>query len=356
MKSKILLLLTAPVLVIIICSIVIYFSAHKLVGEPTSAPETLPQNVLEEPQNGSDAANEVKRLLLDVINASDVKIDFSPSVNAELTDSSLSEKQNKLLSFAVGKTGSAIAEDFYGTESYSSGYGKKPVLTEELLPRDNTAVGFEKTEGGDYAYSYSFNDAHTLLFGSEDEKMLAGIKARCAEFASVQSDAITAENGVSEVKITADPLTGRIKEITEDRSYVIKINDAEKAFSASFTLHAAGKFTVTFAGIAIEQDEIRIHGNGYDNLSITANVDENASQDDFSVVFVSSDPSVCTVDENGTVEAVKISDKPVTVTVTLTYLGKTYSDKCLVYVEPDDNPLFGGSGRIGSKINGKEDA
>ena len=52
----------------------------------------------------------------------------------------------------------------------------------------------------------------------------------------------------------------------------------------------------------------------------------------FTVEFISSDESIATVDEIGMVEAVKVSDEPVTVTVKLHYRGKVYEDTCLVHV------------------------
>ena len=164
-----------------------------------------------------------------------------------------------------------------------------------------------------------------------------------------------AESGTVTVKVTADPKTGRVKAIEKQRLFTVHITadggDGEP-LEITVQIKAAGRFEIAFAGISITQDVIKIHGNGYDNLSITANVDENASQDEFSLEFISSDTSVCTVDKNGTVEAVKTSDKPVTVTVTLKYLGKTYTDSCLVYVTDEKDAKLSAAGAIRMSNNG----
>ena len=52
----------------------------------------------------------------------------------------------------------------------------------------------------------------------------------------------------------------------------------------------------------------------------------------YSVRFISSDESIATVDEMGYVKGVKASEKPVTITVELEYLGEKFTDECTVYV------------------------
>ena len=69
-------------------------------------------------------------------------------------------------------------------------------------------------------------------------------------------------------------------------------------------------------------------------LSVNA-VIENDS--DYKVSFTSSDSSVVTVDEMGYIKGIKSSNSPVTITVTLEYLGEKFTDECTVNVTENDN-------------------
>ena len=56
LKSKLLLLIGSPVIVIFICSIVICVSAKRLENEPTGEPSTAEQNVLSNPSDNASAS------------------------------------------------------------------------------------------------------------------------------------------------------------------------------------------------------------------------------------------------------------------------------------------------------------
>lgn len=353
-KSKILLLIGAPIIVILICSIVICVSAKKLESEPTDEPSTAEQNVLSEPYDKSSAAEAARSLINGVITADDVKIGFTPSVEVELKESNLPEKREKLLSYAVSKTGERLSNEFFDSEKYSASYGKPNVLENGLFPANGSEAEFTESEDGEYIYTFAPSEQNGGLFANDDKNMLAGIAAACKEFLTDADFKTEAESGTAAVKVTADPKTGRAKTIEKQRLFTVHITadgGDGKTLAVTVVIKASCKFDIAFAGISIGQDIIKIHGNGYDNLSIAANVDEDASPDDFSVKFTSSDTSICTVDENGTVEAVKTSDKPVTVTVTLNYLGKTYTDSCIVYVTDEKDAKLSAAGAVRPSVN-----
>lgn len=355
LKSKLLLLIGSPVIVIFICSIVICVSAKRLENEPTGEPSTAEQNVLSNPSDNASAAAAVRSLIDGVITADDVKVGFTPSVEIELKKSNLPEKRAKLLSYAVSKTGERLSNEFFDSEKYSSSYGKPNTLESGLFPSDTSEAEFTESENGEYIYTFTPSEQNGGLFADDDKNMLAGIDEACKEFLPDADFKTEAESGTVTVKVTADPKTGRVKAIEKQRLFTVHITaDGVNGEPLEITVQikASGRFEIAFAGISITQDVIKIHGNGYDNLSITANVDENASQDEFSLEFISSDTSVCTVDKNGTVEAVKTSDKPVTVTVTLKYLGKTYTDSCLVYVTDEKDAKLSAAGAIRMSNNG----
>ncbi len=350
MKAMVAILIGSPLLVILICSIAITITAKNLEEDTTAEAVETVEYALAEPAEGESAdENDVIKLIDTVLNADDVKLSFVPGVNATLTDCSLDDSKKNLLSFAVGKTGSNISGEFFDSERYSSTYGYNTILTNAIYPKDNTEITFEKNDNDEFIYTYIPEEAFSGLFVAEDAKMLSDTVASCAKFLSADTSSfVTSEKDV-QMRVKADGVTGKIKEIAKVRTYVINYT-GDDGLTFTVELAATGTFNITFAGIEIEQDTITIHDNGYDNLTITANVDENAAQDEFSVEFVSSDPSVCTVDENGTVEAVKESDTPVTITITLKYLGETYTDSCLVYVTNDETKTATSSAFIGLNL------
>ena len=105
----------------------------------------------------------------------------------------------------------------------------------------------------------------------------------------------------------------------------------------AFDCTLTSRYDIAWAGITIGQSRISLDKTGYQALNLTVNKAADAPADSYSLTFVSSDESIATVDEQGVVEAVALSDKKVTVTATLEYLGKTYTDSCevLVIIQPE---------------------
>ncbi len=354
-KSSVILVVALPILVIVLCSFAVSVSVHRMESEPTTELTTeAVQYVIEEPSEDNAALSEVNELLDNIMKSDDVKIDYSPSVSASLKSSSLPEKENRLVTYAVEKTGSTLSGEYYDGSLHSTPYGGTPAPADGIYPADNGTVEFEKTDDSKFIYKYTPAKTAGGIFAEEDEKMIAGITEKYGEFLSIPTSSIKTETSSNEVTLKANPETGKAEEITVSRIYTISFDGSDTIPSFTAEINASAKFTVTFAGVSIEQKIISLHENGYEDLKITANVDENAAQDEFSLVFTSSDPSVCTVNENGTVEAVKISDSPVTVTATLTYLGKTYTDTCTVIVAEDGNKLLSSAGSMNIMLNGKE--
>ncbi len=355
MKSSLILVIVSPVIVIILCSAAIVLSVQKIEAEPTTEITTEPiQYVIDEPSEDNQAAAEIKELLDDIIKSDDVRIQYSPSVSAEMKSSSLPEGENRLVTYAVGKTGSALGSEYYDSSLHSTAYGDTPSLSDGIYPAADSSPSFEKTDDEKFVYKYTPAKSDGGMFAAEDEKMRSELSERYGEFLSVSADGIKTVLTDAEVTLKANPKTGKAEEITLTRIFTVTFDGSDTAAAFEAEINASAKFTVTFAGISIEQSLVTLHGNGYEDLQITANVDENAAQDEFTLVFTSSDPSVCTVNENGTVEAVRISDTPVTVTATLTYLGKTYTDTCTVIVAEDGNKLLSSSGAMNIMHNGKE--
>lgn len=350
MKAKVAMLICIPLIVIVICSAVIVVTVHKMEDTPDSTkPQPTAQPVMAAPKSEADASVQANELLSSILNTTDAQTVCSTSVSVDIVNSNLTESRKHLLDFATEKMGGAIAGGFYNDGNYSSAYGSANKLTDGILPAKNAKVAFTEEEDGTFSYLFPTAEGFDGLFAPSDETMAGCVAEKIKEYFSADECYAKVNKDTAWVSLTADPMTGKLTSVAKIRNFTAEVSFRIKGgettkITAQITV--TGTIDVSFAGIEIEQDIIEIHKNGYKELAVKANVDENASQEDFSVSFVSSDPSVCTVSDNGMIEAVSVSDSPVTVTVTLVYLGKTYTDSCLVYVTESGNTLTAINGML----------
>ncbi len=103
--------------------------------------------------------------------------------------------------------------------------------------------------------------------------------------------------------------------------------------SIEFTYKVTEHFDYYYAGISFTNQSLRLDVGEEAVLSVNAVMEDDS---DYQVKFISTDESVIVVDEMGYVTALKESEEPVYVTVTLCYMGKIFTDKCPVYVNGED--------------------
>lgn len=103
--------------------------------------------------------------------------------------------------------------------------------------------------------------------------------------------------------------------------------------SIEFTYKVTEHFDYYYAGISFTNQPLRLDVGEEAVLSVNAVMEDDS---DYQVKFISTDESVVVVDEMGYVTALKESEEPVYVTVTLCYMGKIFTDKCPVYVNGED--------------------
>ena len=151
------------------------------------------------------------------------------------------------------------------------------------------------------------------------------------------------EAAVKELKVFAkvNRLTDEIQFINFEKTYAVS---ADVSFAAELEVFGSKKidfdYKVTerceyrYAGISFAQASVTVAPGEETALTVAA-VIENDSE--YTVTFTSSDESVATIDEMGYVKGIKLSDTPVTITVTLEYLGETFTDECTVIISDDDN-------------------
>ena len=138
--------------------------------------------------------------------------------------------------------------------------------------------------------------------------------------------------------LTADAENGKMISFTIDRIYNYSSNIAFKNSLSdigttpfSMKVRFSESYNFSYAGIEIGEDTMTLNVGDYTTLTVTPFVEANLQEDEYSLSFTSDDKYL-TVDENGQITAKENCDKPISVRVTLEYLGKTFSDECRVYV------------------------
>lgn len=100
----------------------------------------------------------------------------------------------------------------------------------------------------------------------------------------------------------------------------------------SFNMSVEEKYSYTWAGADITKNEIKLKLNEEEALPLNVTLSDKAAKGDYVISFRSEDDKTVSVDADGNIKGLALSDKPVTVSVTFEYLGETYTDSCEVYV------------------------
>ena len=158
-------------------------------------------------------------------------------------------------------------------------------------------------------------------------------------------DAVKADCKISDFEAVPESITINVKVNRENdqiqyinviRSYAVTL-DVEFVKNAaifcekliSFVYTVTDTYEYSYAGISFVEDEVAIeHGEEY-MLNVNAIIDDS----EYTVEFSSSDDDIASIDEMGYVKGLKNSPQPTIITVKLNYLGETFTDTCVVYVD-----------------------
>lgn len=342
LKTKIVMLVGTPLIVIIICSVVIYYAAQSIVENEvfTDAPEIVEYEGTDTAQN---AVPVLENLFNEAVNSGTVK--YHHTENVRISDVAVGNDESNaplrnIIDYISGSISDGINGKLY-TET-NVDYGKKITVsgntafraegceysTEQPEEEGMLDVIFDTEKPSEKvaaAFADDMTDADSIL---DEYKDVFDIVSKYSELASLHQTA----------RINAEK--GQIVNARSERKYNVRLKVKFKGsfeelgtqlISFTYTVNENHEFT--FAGIKIEQKELRIHKSGYENLTITANVSSEAAPEDFKLTYKTTAASIASVDENGMVEAQgKESADPVKITATLEYLGNTYEDDILVYV------------------------
>ena len=214
---------------------------------------------------------------------------------------------------------------------------------EEGNPVYDSSTG-ELVDSDYYFISFSVNPespkAAELFCSYEDKSVSDKFVSEIASVCSVKKT--SAEPSAFTVKAKVNRITDEIDYIIFEKAYTVKVDvtfkDKLEIFGADeieLEYKAEKKYEYSYAGISFAQTSVTVEPGSETALSVNAVIEDDS---EYKVTFSSSDESVATVDEMGYVKGIEASCVPVTVTVTLEYLGARFTDECTVIVNDDKNP------------------
>lgn len=192
-----------------------------------------------------------------------------------------------------------------------------------------------------YLNENAFSDSTVSKLFQLDEEQTIAEKFKADLAGKCEIDSCDAK--VKELKIFAkvNRLTDEILYVNFEKTYAISAdvtfkNELEVFGSKKleFDYKVCEKYEYHYAGISFAQNSVTVAPGDETALTVAAVIENNS---DYAVTFTSSDESVATVDEMGYVKGIANSDKPVTITVTLEYLGETFTDECTVIVNDNES-------------------
>ena len=337
-KSIILITIILPVLVIILSSIAIVITASSATEQKTfdmSTVNALPPEIEKAPETPEEALSFTETAVDTAVKSGILKFDGNTYVSLE-NISADNESLKNILSYASGSLSEGFSSQY---EASSIKYGEDANLIKKLLPGTVPEEAAAEITDGRLTVKLIYSEfSDNMYFLSKD-------KTAIDRFAFDNSSVFTTDKSEKatlrqyEYVLCADCATGRILSLEINRVYdysaYITFVDSLSDIGSSdigMTLKFSEVYNFSYAGIEIGQDYITLTKNGYEALSVSAFTETGLSEDEYKLEFSSSDESVATVDENGQVEAVSISNMPVTIRVKLNYLGKEFTDYCTVYV------------------------
>ncbi len=333
-KSILLISIILPVLVIIISSIAITITAKSVQPGETLDMSLLKKISYAKAEASDEALSYLKGLTKNTVEKGIAKYDSN--IRADITKIECGDKNTEKLLEYLTPSLSGKFTSFY--ENTSVNYGGDVSRLSEILPSSAPSEFTQSEENGTVNTVLTYNQVtDNMYFLQKDTSTIQlFIKENEGVFSSVNEKLIPA---AIEYSYSFDIESNRLsyvccKRVYEYSSSISFVNTLSELGTTSFLMNVtvSEEYNISYAGISIEEDELTLTKDGYDTLTVVPFTEANLSEDEYSLSFTSSDEGIATVDENGQVTAVKESQEPVIITVTLNYLGQTFMDSCIVYV------------------------
>ena len=345
-----------------LCSASVAFYAKNAITEGTVELEKEPlPSMTEAPDKDSFNAYLADMLIANTYDSNVVKTNLSSNVSIDRDSVTLdgSKANADVVKYIVSSLSGRIGEAY---PSHEGDYGDKfDLFPTVALPEDKiTSFEFRQGEvnpdddGTKSEPDYYYFTAETGEFDIIDSPTVSQHTFPCCSSADLKPAVLKVTDSLAEMFDASDceikaigakvdcktnRLNNQLQYLNLSADYNVKMNVSFKGDYAvlgsavlSFNVKVEQNYSYTWAGVSITDDTMSLKLNEEETLPLEVTLSDKAAKGDYEISFTSADPSAVSVDADGNVKGLKISDKPVAVTVTFGYLGKTYTDTCQVYV------------------------
>lgn len=335
-KSIILITIIIPVLVIAASSVAIIITAKSVQPQETADLSLLSSKsyaIEAAPGNGEEALALLTGLFNDAVEGGILKYDSHTDAGVEEIICENKSVQD-FFNFARGSINSKLSS-FYEADAIKYGEPADAILS--VLPGSVPDEVIADITDDILQMKLTYNTVIKNMYFLKDDT--AAVKLFSTENAGVFS--VLNEKflpGIFEFTLCVNTVTGKMLSYTVDRVYEYSANIAFRNSlsdigTTPFTMRVRFSeiYNFSYAGIEIYEDIMTMKPGDYNTLSVIPYVEENLDESEFTLSFSEHDKYI-TIDKNGQITATECCDKPIAVMVTLEYLGKTFSDTCMVYV------------------------
>lgn len=320
------------------------------------------------PDNAHDAYEYAMRLYNEALHADNVEGSWHTDVSLDgATTLPFAETDNAIIGRIFQNAAGAV-QGLYPNVS-----GVK--MTEEAA-EDLPEINLKESDVLEYRYDPAslFNrrgeylsDTYEIVFVTDpafkntDDILQGGVyKGICEQLKdalTVRNTEITVQN--VEIRFQIDRLTDRMLYAEVSRAYEITADftltddyaalladTGAKDATVTFPYRATERVSFMWYGLRFTVDYMEQKPDDIMTLPLEIHVNGAAVQgEDFNVTYTASDPATMEFDEEGTMTVLKMNDvsktEGITVTATLEYGGKTYTDELTVYITDLDKATTG---------------
>ncbi|HOA33980.1 MAG TPA: Ig-like domain-containing protein [Clostridiales bacterium] len=307
-------------------------------------PETDKVYAVGMPESDEKAIALFQKLVSDAADHTRTKLSVKTSLKIDDDSLTVSGDDNELIKKSLIHIKNKVLDGFgeYYPE-ISTSFGEQfadKLLPISFIPSDLKSWKAEE-DGDNIILSFEFSDAPFNEI-SEDVKLSLGMDAAegLTEYAKTHLAPVFQIKNISlissepAVSAKADRVSGKLSRVEYNRNYKVELSllfggDLKSLGEReiSFDFYANSKYDFTWAGLELADKVMWLQKGKTDVIEARRIADE-----DVEVQWSSSDESIVSVDSEGYIKGHKTSPEPVTITAAFTYLGKTYTDECLVYV------------------------
>ena len=359
-RKQILIIFLVLVFLLGACSISVTFYVKNYIPEGVVEPvaESIPSKTAI-PDKNNFTAYLTDNLIANTYDSNKVKTNLSTNISID-RDSVQFEGGNAnadVVKYIVSSFSGKIGESYPSHEGeFGDKYDTLPTCS--LKPEDISEIEFRQGEVNpddeegtaneeDYYYftakTNEFEIAETSSKGfpyytSTDLKpAISKVTDTLNESFDVKACEINAISSSAEGK--TNRLTDQLQYLNLSVDYNVKLDISFKGeYSAlgngtiSFNLTVKEEYSYTWVCADITEDTIQLNHNEEDTLPLSFIISDKATEKDYKVSFESENSNIVSVDKDGNIRGLQISENPVKITVKLEYLGNTYTDSCDVYV------------------------